>query len=308
MSGVATVLRDRLRTSHVDRLEADPTSNDRQDAARRSSTPSAQTEGNSPKSGPTQDVETLRRQYSAMLDGFDLRPATRTWVGSLFDRGLRLADEIEARFGPLAGKRVLEIGSAYAGDLVALHARGAESVATDKFDFHYPTFHRCMPALGRFSIARCDAMGRWPFADGSFDMVLAMEIVEMVEDLDGFFAEIARVLRPGGFALLNTGVALKGLRRDPIYGLPIIAALPNRLRRFVAERIFGRGSDFRLSNHNFNSAGKFARHARPLGFDVLPVKFAGSPLMSRLARWPGARIWQNLVRYYAFDFVFIVPA
>lgn len=241
-----------------------------------------------------------------MLDARNLAPATRRWTGGLFDRGLRLADEIESRFGPLEGKRVLEIGSAYAGDLLALHARGAICVATDKFDFAYGALRRHMPNLGAFEVVRCDAFARWPFADGSFDAVIVMELLEMAEDIDAFFAEIRRVLRPGGFALLSTPVTLKTLRRDPIYGVPLIAALPNRLRRFVAERIFGRGNDFRLSNHNFNSAGKFIRHARPLGFDVIPVKFAGSPLMARAARWPLGPTWQRLIRHYAYDFVLAV--
>lgn len=256
-------------------------------------------------------VEVLRRQYLAMLASFDLRPATQQWVGSLFERGLKLADEIEALIGPLEGKRILDMGSAYAGDLVALHARGADCVAADKFDFGYGQFATRMPALGRsdagFRIVRCDAFKRWPFADASFDVVMAMELVEMVEDLDGFFAEIARVLRPGGVAVLHTGVALKSIRRDPIYNLPVIAALPNRMRRFIAEKVFGRGTDFHLSNHNFNSAYKFVRHARPVGYKVQPMKFRDSPLMKRVARWPLSSVWSWFIRYFAFDFVFIVP-
>lgn len=252
-------------------------------------------------------VQSLRRQYEAMLQTFALGPATQAWVGSLFSRGLRLADEVEARFGSLRGKRVLEIGSAYAGDLLALHARGADCVATDKFDFHYAAFARHLRSLERFDIVRCDAMRRWPFADGSFDAILALELVEMVEDLDGFFAEIARVLKPGGFALLNTAVTLKALRRDPIYGLPLTAALPNRCRRWVAEKIFRRGNDFRLSNHNFNSAYKFARHARKVGYEVEPQKFAASTIMKSISRLPLSAVWKWWLRYFAYDFVLIVP-
>ncbi len=250
-------------------------------------------------------IEALRQQYLEMLDSRGMAAETRSWTGGLFDRGLQLANEVEARFGPLAGKRVLEIGSAYAGDLLALHARGADCVATDKFDFGYAEFRQRMRELRRFEIVRCDAFRGWPFANGSFDMVLAMDILEAVHDLDGFFAEIARILRPGGFALLNTPLTLKSLRCDPIYGLPLIAALPNRFRRFVAEKLFGRWNDLRLSDHNFNSAAKFVRHARPAGLQVVPVKFAGSPLMNHVARWPLARFWQAAIRRYAFDFVFV---
>lgn len=260
-------------------------------------------------------VQKLRREYLDLLDELNLRPATRQWVGGLYDRGLRLADELEACFGPLAGKRILEVGSAYAGDLVALHARGADCVASDKFDFAYGRFARAMrdfdsPVEDRasFSIVRCDAFCGWPFADATFDVVMAMDLTEMVEDLDAFFAEIARVLKPGGIALINTGVTLRSLRKDPIYGLPLIAALPNRLRRFAAERIFRRGTDFRLSNHNFNSARKLVPYARRVGYDVKPMKFASSPLMARLARKPFSSLTRWFVRWFAFDFVFLVPS
>ena len=43
-----------------------------------------------------------------------------------------------------------------------------------------------------------------PFADDSFDVVVAGEILEHVEDLDGVVAEAARVLRPGGTLICDT--------------------------------------------------------------------------------------------------------
>ena len=45
-----------------------------------------------------------------------------------------------------------------------------------------------------------------PFADGSFDAVLAFEVVEHVEDDTGLLAEIARVSRPGGLLILSTPI------------------------------------------------------------------------------------------------------
>jgi SAM-dependent methyltransferase len=46
-------------------------------------------------------------------------------------------------------------------------------------------------------------MGRLPFAAGSFDAVLALDVLEHLQDDHGAAAEVARVLRPGGVALVT---------------------------------------------------------------------------------------------------------
>ncbi len=45
---------------------------------------------------------------------------------------------------------------------------------------------------------------RLPFQARSFDVVLSVDLIEHVEDLDSHLAEVARVLRPGGWYLLKT--------------------------------------------------------------------------------------------------------
>jgi 2-polyprenyl-3-methyl-5-hydroxy-6-metoxy-1,4-benzoquinol methylase len=52
-----------------------------------------------------------------------------------------------------------------------------------------------------------------PFADQSFDVVTAFQVIEHVEDTGPFLREIKRVLRPGGSALITTPNRL--LRIDP---------------------------------------------------------------------------------------------
>jgi SAM-dependent methyltransferase len=43
-----------------------------------------------------------------------------------------------------------------------------------------------------------------PFADGSFDLAIAIEVIEHVPDKPGLLAQIFRVLRPGGRVFLTT--------------------------------------------------------------------------------------------------------
>jgi 2-polyprenyl-3-methyl-5-hydroxy-6-metoxy-1,4-benzoquinol methylase len=48
---------------------------------------------------------------------------------------------------------------------------------------------------------------RLPFADGEFDAVVCMEVLEHVEDAGAVVTEAARVLRPGGVFLYSARIA-----------------------------------------------------------------------------------------------------
>ena len=43
-----------------------------------------------------------------------------------------------------------------------------------------------------------------PFADGTFDLVCALDIIEHADDSDGVLSELVRVARPGGGLLIST--------------------------------------------------------------------------------------------------------
>lgn len=103
-----------------------------------------------------------------------------------------------------AGRRVLDLGCAGGFMAEALAARGAHVTGID-------------PAADAIAGARAHARGQGleiaydvgageslPYADGAFDAVVCVDVLEHVADLERVLAEVARVLRPGGSFLFDT--------------------------------------------------------------------------------------------------------
>jgi SAM-dependent methyltransferase len=117
---------------------------------------------------------------------------------------------------------------------------------------------------------------RLPFADASFDLAIAWDVVEHVQDPELLLAELARVLRPGGRALLT--VINRFAFRDPHYHMPLLNWLPRPLAEALIERRgHGKsGSDFRdrqrLSEMHYYTIGGFRRLAARYGFRVGDVR------------------------------------
>jgi SAM-dependent methyltransferase len=99
--------------------------------------------------------------------------------------------------------RVLEVGAGW-GELAEWIARetGAEVVVTDLSP------HMVELSRARGLAASIADVQELPFADGSFDVVVAAWMLYHVPDLDRGLAEIARVLRPGGRLLAATNSIL----------------------------------------------------------------------------------------------------
>jgi 2-polyprenyl-6-hydroxyphenyl methylase/3-demethylubiquinone-9 3-methyltransferase len=105
------------------------------------------------------------------------------------------------QLGDLGGRRVLDAGCG--GGLVAreLAAAGAEVVGVDRSRGSLGVARRAVgtrfaPAQGRLE--------RLPFAAGSFDAVVAADVLEHLPDLPAAVAELARVLAPGGSFVFDT--------------------------------------------------------------------------------------------------------
>ncbi len=120
------------------------------------------------------------------------------------------------------GKAVLDLGCAGGFMAEALEDRGAQVTGID-------------PATDAIAAARAHAVGRGitydvgvgealPYADGSFDVVVCVDVLEHVEDLEQVLREVARVLRPGGLFLFDT------INRNPLARLATITVAEDILR------------------------------------------------------------------------------
>ena len=99
-----------------------------------------------------------------------------------------------------------------------------------------------------------------PIRDGGLDFGIANHVYEHVADLDGFFAEIARALAPGGSVYLTAGSRFAPI--EPHYRIPTLSWWPKP----VAERILrwsGRGESY--ADVNFTTRGRLVAAARRRG-------------------------------------------
>jgi ubiquinone/menaquinone biosynthesis C-methylase UbiE len=124
-----------------------------------------------------------------------------------------------AQPGPF--ERSLEIGAGTGYFTLNLMQEGvvASAVCTDISPGMLRTLEHNAETLGLdVETAACEASAL-PFADGSFDLVLGHAVLHHLPDLQGAFAEFARVLRPGGTLFFAGEPSRHGDR---------IAAIPKR--------------------------------------------------------------------------------
>lgn len=108
------------------------------------------------------------------------------------------------RSGRLKGHtRLLEVSCGRGGGLAHLAARWPGSLEAVGLDLSENALRACRAAHGRLdnlTFMRGSALALL-FADASFDVVLNVEASNDYGDFAGFFAEVHRVLRPGGVFL-----------------------------------------------------------------------------------------------------------
>lgn len=121
-------------------------------------------------------------------------------------------------------KDVLDVGCAGGYIAVLLARSGHRVVAIEQ--------NRAMAVEARrrgVAVVEHDVELGLPFADTTFDVVHACEILEHLFDTEGFLREVYRVLRPGGAVVLSTPNLNSGANRVRVLlgrSLPMWGAFP----------------------------------------------------------------------------------
>ena len=173
---------------------------------------------------PATDLAGLAEAYYAMTP--DVEGRRRGFY-------LRHILDAEARGSALVGLlptsgRVLEVGCG-TGGLIAVAARaGLDVVGSDIASRWLVVARRRLDDLGLSAPLVAASAERLPFADASFDAVVADSVLEHLDDPGAAVAEWARLLRPGG-TLLAWSPNRYALTVDPHVRLWALGWLPRRL-------------------------------------------------------------------------------
>lgn len=212
--------------------------------------------------------------------------AYRAWraspLGALTDRCE--ADALAPLLGEVAGRAVLDLGCGDGVQAVALARRGAAVTGLDADPAMLAAAGANAAAAGvRFALVR-GRIEALPFADGRFDLVLAVTVLCFVREEQRAWAEMARVLRPGGRLVIGE------LGRWSLW------AARRRIRGWLGAALWRAAS--------FHTAGELRRAAERAGLAVEAVRGAvfhpPSAALARLTAPVDARLGRRTTVGAAF--------
>ena len=155
------------------------------------------------------------------VDPDRLTPDALAPVDHLHARGHLATEALAEVLAPQAGERVLDIGCGVGGPARWLTAHHGCAVAgidiSPAFCAAGRTFTELTGLTDKVRIVRGDACAL-PFEDACFDLAYSQYVIMNIVDKDAFYAEAARVLRPGGRFMMSA--VTRGPGPAPRFPLP----------------------------------------------------------------------------------------
>jgi arsenite methyltransferase len=166
---------------------------------------------------------------------------------------VRRRAEIARLLAPRPGERLLDIGCGpgfVCAELAAAVGREGAVAGVDASTSMLALARRRLADHSNVSLREADAV-RLPFDDASFDGAVSTQVYEYVADIDAALAELARVLKPGGRALvLDTDwPSICWHSSDPERMTRVLAAWDEHLAHPALPRVLSsklRASGFRI--------------------------------------------------------------
>jgi 2-polyprenyl-3-methyl-5-hydroxy-6-metoxy-1,4-benzoquinol methylase len=219
---------------------------------------------------------------SAVSRGYD------RWA-SVYDHDLNPLPALEepvfrAAVGDVRGLSVADLGCGTGRHAIWLAGRGAAVTAID-FSEGMLAVARAKPSAERVKFLTHDLNLSLPLLDVAFDLVVSGLVLEHLRDLDGFFREARRIIRPSGCAIVSAmhpAMFLRGSQArftDPNSGEVIQpGSLPHQFGDFVMAAI---AAGFRLDGvgeyaPDAEFAVRYPRAAKYVGWPMLVVLRLGT--------------------------------
>ncbi len=178
----------------------------------------------------------------------DLRIAKEKYRFSRFSVGQRYSQYITQDQFDIKGKKVLDVASAWGGHALAFADAGAHVVASDIKDHRFSNLKKfsAMQSLQLSCLcADCECL---PFFDSTFDIILALDLIEHIDSVSKFANEVKRILKPGGICVVTTPPRLRSLiQGEPHWGLRGITLMPLVWQAAVARKVFGHDYPYRIA-------------------------------------------------------------
>jgi ubiquinone/menaquinone biosynthesis C-methylase UbiE len=216
-----------------------------------------------------------------MSSAADIRGGYDRWAAVYETDGNPLQGLEEPLFrtavGDPRGLAVLDLGCGTGRHSLWLAGNGANVTAVD-FSEGMLAEARAKPGAGQIRFVVHDLHTPLPFPDASFDLVVSGLVLEHLRELDGFFREARRVLKPTGRALVSAmhpAMFLRGAMArftEPVSGEVIVpGSYPHSVGAFVMAAVEAgfrlEGVDERAPDAEF--AARFPRAEKYVGWPML---------------------------------------
>ena len=193
--------------------------------------------------------EAYRRRYARVCPGW--RPSSHVYQ-----------DAVAAHLTPAT--RVLDLGCGRGGVMERLHPQAGFVAGLDP-DLGSLREHRAPPLALACGLAKA-----LPYADGSFDLVCCSWVLEHLPEPERAFAEVTRVLIPGGRFVFLTPNA-----HHPL--LVLNRALGWTRGRLVSQFYDRAEADTFPAFYRANTPAQIERLARAAGLEQVSLRFIGDP-------------------------------